>query len=275
MRTALWRTAANVPKAASTNATSVSLDSTYSTRLTSKYTHALMTSARLTNAHHVIQVDLTTATLARKGSAWVRSVIAKVTHVWIHSANSVQLSGLSSATYAWKTTSWTKWQGSANECSAHLLKIARRVDLTPQCVTNVCKDMHLMPIKVDASSIHHALLTIAKSVKIVKFATDVSPDSGFHSRTIRAMKVHAWTPDVRNARVRGLQHVTSAEKDSFWSTMSAKAHHANLALSSISSKASARTLSVKSMNALSALSKVLQYVTNAILGTGWNKTTSA
>lgn len=57
--------------------------------------------------------------------------------------------------------------------------------------------------------------------------------------------------------------------------MSAKAHHANLALSSISSKASARTLSVKSMNALSALSKVLQYVTNAILGTGWNKTTSA
>ena len=85
------------------------------------------------------------------------------------------------------------------------------MDLTRLCVTNVCKDMHSMLIKVDALSIHHALLTIAKSVKNVKFATDASPDSGCHNKTIRAMKVHAWTPDVRNARVRDLQLVTSAQ----------------------------------------------------------------
>jgi len=163
---------------------------------------------------------------------------------------------------------------SANACSVHLSRIARLVDLTRQCATYVSKDMLLMLIWADALSIHHALLTIAKSVKNVKSATDVSLDSGCQYKTIRAMKVHAWTPDVRNARVRGLQFVTSAEKDLSWSAMNVKAYHANLALSSISSKASARTLSVKSMNALSALKKVLQCVTNAILGTGWNKTSA-
>ena len=56
--------------------------------------------------------------------------------------------------------------------------------------------------------------------------------------------------------------------------MSVKAQHVNLALSSISSKASVKTLSVKSMNASSALKKVLQCVTNAILGTGWSRTSA-
>ena len=41
--------------------------------------------------------------------------------------------------------------------------------------------------KADALSIHHVLLTIAKSVKNVKFATDVSPDTGYHNKTIRAI----------------------------------------------------------------------------------------
>lgn len=99
----------------------------------------------------------------------------------------------------------------ANACSVHLSRIARLVDLTRLCVTNVCKDMHSMRKKADAWSIHHVLLTIAKSVKNEKFATDASPDTGYHNKTIRAMKVHAWTPDVRNARVRDLQLVTSAQ----------------------------------------------------------------